>query len=93
MSLSPHAIYRRAARLPFTVRVGRYLRLPARQPDYRCGRHHMAFLTNLPTTSAELRRRLRAVWNAEREVVAWPRDLVCQLSADKYTRPEWIRRR
>jgi len=26
MSLSPHAIYRRAARLPFTVRVGRYLR-------------------------------------------------------------------
>src|SRR5437870_8992257 len=26
--------------------VGRYLRLPARQPDYRCGRDHAAFLTN-----------------------------------------------
>jgi predicted DNA-binding transcriptional regulator AlpA len=30
MSLSAHAVYRRAARLPFTVRVGRYLRFSER---------------------------------------------------------------
>jgi lipoate-protein ligase A len=73
--------------------VGRYLRVPARQPDYRCGRDHTTFLTNLPTNAAELRRCLRAAWKAGKDSVTWPRDLVHQLAEEKYVRPEWIGRR
>jgi lipoate-protein ligase A len=73
--------------------VGRYLHWPARQPDYRCGRDHAAFLTNIPTDAAELGQRLRAAWDTGTDYVTWPRDRVGQLTWEKYTRPEWIRRR
>jgi lipoate-protein ligase A len=74
-------------------RVGRYLRMPVRRPGYRHNRDHAAFLTNLPTTADELTRRLCTAWAANRLVSEWPTDLVRQLTAEKYTKPEWIRRR
>jgi lipoate-protein ligase A len=74
-------------------RVARYLRQPARQPEYRAGRPHEQFLTNLPCSAAELRHRLRRAWQAERELPHWPRDVVARLVAEKYGRPEWLRRR
>ena len=73
--------------------VGRYLRIPARQPDYRQGRAHAAFLVNLPVGAAELRRRLREAWGANSDSLSWPQDKVRELVAEKYTKPEWIRRR
>jgi lipoate-protein ligase A len=73
--------------------VGRYLRPPERQPEYRGRRDHAAFLMNLPVPRAELIRRLRTAWQAEDETTAWPREGVSRLSAEKYTRPEWTRRR
>jgi lipoate-protein ligase A len=73
--------------------LSRYLRMPARQPDYRSGRDHAAFLINLPANADELRQRLRTTWEASTKFVTWPRDLVRQLDAEKYNRPEWIRRR
>jgi lipoate-protein ligase A len=73
--------------------VGRYLRMPVRQPDYRCAREHTAFLTNLPSNRIGLHRRLRAAWEAGTDAVAWPKDLVRQLAEEKYTRAEWITRR
>jgi lipoate-protein ligase A len=72
--------------------VGRYLRSPARQPAYRQGRSHEDFLMNLPLNREELERRLCSAWEAEGET-SWPAGRVRQLTADKYTRPEWIRRR
>ncbi len=72
--------------------VARYLRMPARQPDYRGGRDHEAFLMNLPADAAKLRQRLRSGWEAATDLAAWPRDRVRQLVAEKYTRPEWTRR-
>jgi lipoate-protein ligase A len=74
-------------------RVGRYLRMPERQPDYRGRRDHEAFLRNLPLTSAELIACLRTAWQAEEDTAASPRERAADLSAGKYTRPEWIRRR
>ena len=74
-------------------RTGRYLRLPARQPDYRRGRDHESFLTNLPAHDRELRNRLRTVWQAGTPAVAWPEDVVGRLCREKYTRAEWIERR
>jgi lipoate-protein ligase A len=75
------------------ARVGRYLRPPPRQPEYRGGRDHAAFLQNLPTTPAELRRRLREAWQAEEETHEWPEAEVARLAAEKYASLDWIRRR
>lgn len=74
-------------------RVGRYLHPPQTQPDYRRQRDHADFMQNLPTTVAELKKRLRAAWQADEQLADWPRETVCQLVAEKYSRPEWIRRR
>src|SRR5207302_3720023 len=74
-------------------RVSRYLRQPARQPDYRRDRTHAAFLTNLPLGAEEIKRRLRAAWQADTEVTAWPWELVQELAENKYRNPEWTRRR
>jgi lipoate-protein ligase A len=73
--------------------IGRFLRMPPRQPDYRAGRGHAAFLVNVPVSAAELQRRLRAIWQASRELRVWPERLVYQLAHAKYTGDEWIRRR
>ena len=72
--------------------VERYLKLPPRQPEYRAGRPHSAFLCNLSFTAAELKQRLRHVWTADEETTDWPRDLVDQLCAEKYDRADWTRR-
>jgi lipoate-protein ligase A len=76
------------------ARVSRYLRLPPRQPEYRGGRGHGEFLMNYPLGPAELRRRLREAWGAEaREGESWPEELVRRLARERYTSPEWVRRR
>jgi lipoate-protein ligase A len=72
--------------------MSRYLRLPARQPDYRSGRTHEAFVRNLPTDAADLKRRLREAWGATTRSDDWPRELVGQLAREKYSTEEWTRR-
>ncbi len=74
-------------------RVGRYLRPPPRQPEYRAGRTHADFLLNLPLSATELKRRLRAAWGAGAEPASWPEAEVRRLVADKYASPDWRRRR
>jgi lipoate-protein ligase A len=74
-------------------RVGHYLHVPNRQPEYRQNRDHAAFLINLPTTATELTHRLRTRWAAQQVMNEWPAHLVRKLTAEKYGRPEWIRRR
>lgn len=73
--------------------IGRYLRAPPRQPEYRAGRGHPEFLCNLPLTADELKRRLREVWRAAPTDDAWPVEMVRDLVAEKYGRAEWNRRR
>ncbi len=73
--------------------IGRYLHLPKRQPEYRAGREHEAFLTNLKARGAELIERLRCCWDAHDKTVVWPEASVRRLVEEKYTRAEWIRRR
>ncbi len=73
--------------------VGRYLRRPARQPDYRGGREHAAFLGNLPVGPGQLRAALGEAWGAVESVTDWPGETVRELVAVKYLDPRWIRRR
>jgi lipoate---protein ligase len=73
--------------------VGRYLRMPARQPEYRQQRLDTGFLTNLPLTREEITGRLRREFGADRELEEWPVEAVRQLVASKYGTDEWTRRR
>jgi lipoate-protein ligase A len=74
-------------------RVGRYLHLPERQPDYRARRPHGDFLANLKVSGEELKRRLRECWQAQQAAQILPEETVRRLIADKYSRVEWIQRR
>lgn len=73
-------------------RVRRYLRLPVRQPAYRAGREHAAFMMNLPVSAGDLRRCLKRAWSAERRRTDWPRDTVRRLVVEKYSQRIWTRR-
>ncbi len=66
--------------------VSRYLKIPPRQPDYRQGRAHQAFLMNLPTDAAELKKRLRLHWQAFELMTDLPQEKVRELMAEKHGR-------
>jgi lipoate-protein ligase A len=69
--------------------VGRLLATPPREPKYRQGREHDAFVTNLPLDAAALRSALRSAWEANEPCPAWPRAETARLAAEKYSRREW----
>jgi lipoate-protein ligase A len=69
--------------------IDQCLKMPPREPDYRRGRPHRAFVANLPLSSAEIRRALATAWDANTPCVAWPRDHTVRLVHEKYGRPEW----
>jgi lipoate-protein ligase A len=74
-------------------KVGMYLNVPERQPEYRQGRDHEAFLCNLAVGRDELISMLRAVWAADQVMDSWPADAVQRLVAQKYVSRAWTRRR
>jgi lipoate-protein ligase A len=73
--------------------LGRYLKEPPRQPEYRAGRGHAEFVCNFPCSGDELRRRFRNTWEAAEPLTEWPRAEVRQLVEEKYALEAWTRRR
>jgi len=69
--------------------ISRYLAQPPREPDYRQGRPHESFVTNLPAAAADLRESLVSAWQAQTQLVDWPRGKVAELVAEKYGREDW----
>ena len=69
--------------------IGACLGTPPRQPDYRQGRDHAGFLTNLPAMAAALRRALTEAWDATEETTDWPAELAEQLVGEKYSQRKW----
>jgi lipoate-protein ligase A len=69
------------------------LKTPPRQPEYREGRDHLEFVTNLKVTPDQLRTALRAGWSAVEPLTDWPRAPTERLVADKYSRSSWNFRR
>jgi lipoate-protein ligase A len=67
--------------------------MPARQPDYRIGRSHEQFLTNLPYERDDLRKRLADGWNVGDSPGSWPQERVSALVASRYGAAEWTNRR
>jgi lipoate-protein ligase A len=73
--------------------IAQCLATPPRQPDYRSGRTHDSFVTNLPLPPDTIRAALVAAWNAGQPYIEWPRAATRRLAAEKYNRPEWNERR
>jgi lipoate---protein ligase len=71
--------------------VAQCLRMPPRQPEYRKGRAHQAFVANLALSGDALKRVLSEAWGARRARLEWPRQRVQSLVAQKYDRRDWNR--
>ncbi|HEY0076157.1 MAG TPA: biotin/lipoate A/B protein ligase family protein [Abditibacteriaceae bacterium] len=65
------------------------LKLPPRQPEYRAGRGHVDFVTNLHLPNEQVKEALRTVWQANDELLSWPQEAAAKLVAEKYSRDEW----
>ena len=72
--------------------IDQCLATPPRQPDYRSGRPHQGFVTNLPLPPATIRAALIAAWDADQPCTEWPQAATRRLAAEKYNCPEWNER-
>ena len=72
--------------------IGRVLRHPPREPDYRGGRPHAAFLANLGLGPARLTAAVREAFGAARLETEWPRERVARLVRDRYADAAWTGR-
>lgn len=52
--------------------IARYLKQPARQPDYREGRPHGTFLRTMAVPPEELKRAIAGEWGAQSPLQPWP---------------------
>ncbi|HEX7375762.1 MAG TPA: lipoate--protein ligase family protein [Pirellulales bacterium] len=65
------------------------LRTPPRQPEYRAGRAHEAFVANLSLPVETVRQAVMAAWPMDEEPGDWPRERVATLVEEKYRREDW----
>lgn len=89
-SKSTHLLYHGTLLYDFPLElIEACLAMPPRQPDYRDGRPHAAFLTNLPLSADALRQALLEAWDAAEARADWPRQATARLAAEKYTQRPW----
>jgi lipoate-protein ligase A len=65
------------------------LRMPPRVPDYREGRSHRDFVTNLPITRQSLIDAVDAAWPTQGALSIWPIERVSDLVAARLARDSW----
>jgi lipoate-protein ligase A len=89
-----HVLYHGTLLYDFALELApRLLRPPPREPEYRAGRRHADFITNLPVERSALESALIAAWDADQPLATWPRDAVERLCAERYRLDEWNRQR
>jgi len=69
--------------------IDKFLRMPSKEPDYRQGRSHTNFLTNLHLPVDGMKRTLGKAWGATMPLEVVPRDAIALLVRDKYVTKEW----
>ncbi len=85
-----HILYHGTLLYDFPLQlIERCLNMPPRTPDYRTGRAHDSFVTNLPMQADAIRRLLAETFDAREPRDAWPELRVARLAVEKYGRPEW----
>jgi lipoate-protein ligase A len=72
--------------------VGELLPMPSKQPDYRQGRSHGAFVINLNLPAEEVKAALQKTWNASGRFSRDLRSENAKLVEQKYSKPEWRRK-
>lgn len=88
-----HLLYHGTLLCDFSLTlIGRWLKSPPRQPDYRQQRSHVEFVTNLGLDPKELRKALADQWQASDVLDAWPELLTSQLVTQRYLQPSWHHR-
>ena len=73
--------------------ISRYLHMPQRQPEYRGGRSHDAFITNFSCERAPLQTALVDAFSANETMDDWPRAATKRLVEKKYGLARWIHQR
>ncbi len=69
--------------------IGELLRMPALQPDYRQGRSHSDFVTNIACKPEQLKNAFISAWNATDTSTAPPTEHIAALMLEKYSSPSW----
>lgn len=70
-------------------RIARYLGRAVREPEYRQGRDHTSFVTNLATTREALAAAIAEAWQARENRYEVPREEVSRLCRERYEQREW----
>jgi lipoate-protein ligase A len=71
--------------------ISECLKAPPRQPEYRADRDHGSFVSNLPLGRNILRHAVANAFDATDVLTKWPRQLVADLVAERYSQPKWNR--
>ena len=69
--------------------VEKFLAMPSLQPDYRQGRRHLDFITNLSIPAEAVKSALRTAWNAHEPVPNVPHEGIRLLAREKYRTDAW----
>jgi lipoate-protein ligase A len=72
--------------------VERLLRHPPREPEYRGGRPHRAFLANLGLGRPAIEAAVRRAFGATAVRHEWPQAAVARLFTERYSDPAWVGR-
>ncbi|HEX3316295.1 MAG TPA: lipoate--protein ligase family protein [Gemmataceae bacterium] len=73
--------------------IGVYVKHPPRMPEYRQGRSHADFVTNVPMPAERIKAKLAESWQATETTTEVPTELVERLIHEKYGRDSWHERR
>lgn len=65
---------------------------PPRQPDYRQGRNHDSFVSNLPAEVEQIRQAICDQWKITGLLTEWPVAETESLVRDRYAKAEWHQR-
>ncbi len=69
--------------------ISELLPMPSKQPDYREGRGHDRFLTNLNVSADKVKAALLKAWKAQETSENPPLEKIAALAREKYATPEW----
>ena len=71
------------------AQVQQFLTFPSKQPNYRQGRSHQDFLTNLQLSAVAIKQALGEGWGATESLKEVPATAIAKLAREKYSTKEW----
>jgi lipoate-protein ligase A len=85
-----HLLYHGTVLYDFPIEeIAACLRRPPREPEYREGRDHQSFLTNLPLNGSDLRNAIIRAFRPGGALSEWPQKRTAELVATRYLQDEW----